>query len=202
MLSTSEFQVGFKELVASHPRAFVTEETESVWLKKFANKDSRLFGITIDRLTENEDFPGVGQALNLYKAIQQSESSRPTTNVFVIPKHVMEMTDAECEADYQNMKSFFDAYPYPDTPPGATEDELMAIERGYHRRMGQAGINPKEATNPKVGARLMAALMSSWSVTSPGQSRGNWKDSLKRYERIQGEKDITNIKRLAMEGWG
>lgn len=201
MLSTNEFQKGYRELVASFPRAYVTEETESVWLKKFVNKDPIIFMIMVDRLIDNEDWPGVGQALNLYKAIQRNNRSKRTMGVFVIPEHILEMTDADCEAEHQNLSSFFEAYPYPDNPPGATADELKAIEHSYYRRMGQAGINPKEPTNPSVGARLMTTLLDSWSVTVPGQSRGNWRESLKRYERIQGEKDIKNIKLMAMEGW-
>ena len=201
MLSATEFQKGYRELVASFPGAYVTEETESVWLKKFSNKDSRLFAITIDRLTENENFPCVGQALNLYKAIQQSESTRPSQKAFAIPDYILNMTDAECDADYELLTSFFEAYPYPDTPPGATQDELIAIESNYHDMMRRAGINPKEATNPKVGKRLFADLMNLWAVTAPGQKRGGWQESLKRYNRNQSQSDMKTIKQIARQAW-
>lgn len=69
------------------------------------------------------------------------------------------MSDDECDAEYQKMSGFFKAYPYPDSRAGATTRELQRAEDDYHQRMRKAGIEPDEATHPKVGKLLMADLI-------------------------------------------
>ena len=69
------------------------------------------------------------------------------------------MTYDECEADYQLISGFMEAYPFPDYPVGATSQECQKIDADYYKLMRTAGIYPHEATNPKVGKRLIQDIL-------------------------------------------
>lgn len=95
---------------------------------------------------------------DLITQIKYAEAFAKSNVLLVVPPHVLEMSPAEIEADYQKLSKFFKAYPYPDAPISPTLKELNRIDRGYENLMRKFDIDPDEPTNPEVGKKLLADI--------------------------------------------
>jgi len=88
------------------------------------------------------------------------------------------------EASYQEIKSFMEAYPYPDSPPGTTREEDEKTAREYDKLMGDHGINPKEFTHPSVSRRLLRDI----NVNVPPSGFNNLGEQTSMEKRQQSRK--------------
>ena len=167
-----EFQSQMNRLSASLMKPTITEKNMSILFAEVKAMDAEIFKVSVEIMMKEADRNFMPKLTELYKYYHMAKAklAGQKFNEFgspAIPDHILNMTDEECEADYKLVSGFMEAYPYPDYPEGATEEECKRIDQGYNSRMRRAGINPDETTNPKVAARLMSDLNKAMPQSAP-----------------------------------
>jgi len=159
-VKNTEFKRYYDLLVAAHPSQFTTESMEELWFKKFGGKNLETFKKMVDILTEQDKFPSMAYAMGVYNRLaNKGAQDQYRSKQNGIPDKIRNMSDEERALDYELLYGFMDAYPFPDYPVGATPGECQKIDADYYKLMKTAGIDPREATNPKVGKLLLQDIL-------------------------------------------
>ncbi len=157
-MKIEKFNELYSQLLGSFPKTFEREGMSESWLKVFKDRDAEYFEKTVDYFIklDRDDMPSVGSALAVHKRIAETGQGKRyhDSKGHEFPL----MTDEEAESEYQKMKGFIEAYPYPDYSEKASPEQCEVIDNQYYRLMGRHGINPQEDTHPKVNMLLMADL--------------------------------------------
>lgn len=144
----------FNECWALLEKGRPPEGKSAAYFRKVKHLDAHFVVRAFDYFNKCGD--GFPTGPDLVAQIRYCESSAKSNVLLVVPPHVLEMTEEEIEADFQQLSSFYKAYPYPDTSPPYYLNELKRIDRNYHNLMRRFGIDPDEPMNPEVAKKLAA----------------------------------------------
>ena len=145
-----EFQTQMNRLSASLMKPSITEKNMDILFAEVQGMNADIFKASVEIMmkeTERNFMPKLTELYKYYNIAKKEirgEEARNNGDDRKIPDHILNRTDEEVAKEFDRWISFYEAYPYPDYPEGATTAQCEAIDRNYQGIMKKNGFDPDE----------------------------------------------------------
>ena len=158
-----EFDEQMNRLSASLMKPPVSEKSLKILFTEVSAMNADIFKASVEIMMKEQERNFMPKLTELYKYYNiakkeiKGEEARNNGDERKIPDHILNRTDEEVAKEFERWISFYEAYPYPDYPEGATKEQCEAIDRNYQGIMRSNGFDPEEF-DPKANLLFIKYL--------------------------------------------